>query len=257
MALRLLGEPPIDVHTGGVDLIFPHHENEIAQSEGATGKLFSRFWMHVDFLLVDEQKMSKSLENTYTIPDVVARGFRPSAMRYLLLSSHYRKQLNFTWTGLEQAEEALTRLSDFLGRLTSVSSQGEHAVVHERVAEARRDFDQALSSDLNTSAGFGAMFDLVRALNTSIDAGEIGSGDVATITAAFDHFDSVLGVLSLRRSEDERPPVPVDEIEERIEARKAARSRRDFAEADRIRKNLAERGVLLEDSAQGTRWKRA
>ena len=100
MALRLLGEPPIDIHAGGIDLIFPHHENEIAQSEGATGKPFSRFWVHVEYLIVDDQKMSKSLGNTYTIPDVVARGFRPSAVRYLLLSAHYRKQLNFTWAGL-------------------------------------------------------------------------------------------------------------------------------------------------------------
>jgi cysteinyl-tRNA synthetase len=148
-------------------------------------------------------------------------------------------------------------LSDFLGRLKTVSRAGEHAAVQQRVADARRDFDQALATDLNTSAGFGAMFDLVRAVNTSIDAGEVGTGDVATITAAFDHFDNVLGVVSLRRSEDERPPVPVDEIEQLIGARKAARSRRDFAEADRIRKDLADRGVLLEDSAQGTRWKRA
>jgi cysteinyl-tRNA synthetase len=257
MAMRLLGEPPIDIHTGGVDLIFPHHENEIAQSECATGKPFSRFWVHAEHLLVDGQKMSKSVGNVYTLEDITERGHRISALRYLLLSGHYRKQLNFTWTGLEQAEEALTRLSDFLGRLKTVSKAGEHAAVQQRVADARRDFDQALSTDLNTSAGFGAMFDLVRAVNTSIDAGEVGTGDVATITDAFDHFDSVLGVLSLRRSEDERPPVPVDEIEQLIAARKAARGRREFAEADRIRKDLADRGVLLEDSAQGTRWKRA
>ena len=256
MAMRLLGEPPIDIHTGGVDLIFPHHENEIAQSECATGKQFSRFWVHAEHLLVDGQKMSKSVGNVFTLEDITERGHRISALRYLLLSGHYRKQLNFTWTGLEQAEEALTRLSDFLGRLKTVSKTGEHAAVQQRVADARRDFDQALSSDLNTSAGFGAMFDLVRAVNTSIDAGGVGAGDVTAITAAFDHFDSVLGVLSLRRSEDERPPVPVDEIERLIAARKAARSRRDFAEADRIRKDLADRGVLLEDSAQGTRWKR-
>src|SRR5216110_1957611 len=120
MALRLLGEPPIDIHAGGIDLIFPHHENEIAQCEGATGKPFSRFWVHVEYLLVDDQKMSKSLGNTYTIPDVVAKGFRPSAVRYLLLSSHYRKQLNFTWASLSQAEESLRRLTDFLARAESV-----------------------------------------------------------------------------------------------------------------------------------------
>src|SRR3990172_5756861 len=120
MALRLRGEPPIDIHSGGIDLIFPHHENEIAQSEGATGRQFSRFWVHVEHLLVDAAKMSKSLGNTYTIPDIVAKGFRPSALRYLLLSSHYRKQLNFSWAGLGQAEEALRRLTDCLARLDAV-----------------------------------------------------------------------------------------------------------------------------------------
>jgi cysteinyl-tRNA synthetase len=257
MAMRLLGDLPIDIHAGGVDLIFPHHENEIAQSEGATGRPFSRFWVHAEHLLVDGQKMSKSVGNVYTLKDITDRGHRVSALRYLLLSGHYRKQLNFTWTGLEQAEEALTRLSNFLGRLETVRREGEHASVQERVARTRREFDEALRSDLNTSAGFGAIFDLVRAVNTSIDEEEIGTADVAAITAAFDHFDRVLGVMSLRRAEDERPPLPIPEIEKAIEDRQAARRRRDFAEADRIRKELADRGVLLEDSAQGTRWKRA
>jgi cysteinyl-tRNA synthetase len=257
MAMRLLGEPPIDIHTGGVDLIFPHHENEIAQSECATGKPFARFWIHAEHLLVDGQKMSKSVGNVYTLEDITDRGHRISALRYLLLSGHYRKQLNFTWTGLEQAEEALTRLTDFLERLKTIASEGAHAAVQDLVSQARRDFDAALSSDLNTSAGFGAMFDLVRAINTAIDGGEIGTGDVAAIRAAFDHFDDVLGVLSLRRAEDARPPVPVEEIEQLVNDRQAARRRRDFAEADRIRKDLADRGVLLEDNPQGTRWKRA
>ncbi len=256
MALRLLGESPIDIHTGGIDLIFPHHENEIAQSEGATGKPFSRFWMHVEYLLVDEQKMSKSLGNTHTVPELVARGIRPSAVRALLLSSHYRKQLNFTWASLGQMEEALKRLTDCLARVEAVTLAGSSAAVGERVAQAQAAFSAAILDDLNTAAALGAMFELVRALNSAIDAGELGQGNVPAIRAAFDGFDRVLGILSLRKAEDERPPVPVEEIEQLIEDRHAARRRRDFAASDRIRDGLAARGIVLEDSSAGTRWKR-
>ena len=256
MALRLLGDAPIDIHAGGIDLVFPHHENEIAQAEGATRKPFSRFWVHVEYLIVDEQKMSKSLGNTYTIPDVVAKGYRPSAVRYLLLSAHYRKQLNFTWASLAQAEEALRRLTDFLARLDTVTRDGASPDIKTRVDEARKAFSDAMQDDLNTAAALGAIFELVRALNSAIDAGEMGKGDIATVREAFDQFDRVLGVLSLRRAEDDQPPVAVDEIDRLIEERHAARRRRDFAAADRIRNDLAARGVLLEDSPGGTRWKR-
>src|SRR5262245_47852263 len=256
MALRLVGKPPIDIHAGGIDLIFPHHENEIAQSEGATRELFSRFWVHVEYLIVDEQKMSKSLGNTYTIPDVVAKGYRPSAVRYLLLSAHYRKQLNFTWASLGQAEEALRRLTDFLARLDAVTADGEHPDIQQRVAAARDQFRSAMQDDLNTAAALGAMFELVRAINFAIDNSQVGRGDAAAVRSAFEEFDRVIGVLSLRQAEDEQPPVPVEEIERLIEERLAARRRRDFAAADRIRDDLTARGVLLEDSPAGTRWKR-
>jgi cysteinyl-tRNA synthetase len=256
MALRLLGESPIDIHAGGIDLIFPHHENEIAQSEGATGKLFSRFWMHVEYLIVEEKKMSKSLGNTYTIPDVVSKNFRPSAVRYLLLSAHYRKQLNFTWDSLAGAEKALQRLTDCLGRLDAVTADGSHPELAARVAAAEQAFSDAMQADLNTAAALGAIFELVSDLNSAIDAGAIGKGDVAVAKAAFDRFDRVLGVVSLRQAEDAKPPVPVDEIDRLIEDRHAARRRRDFGAADRIRQDLAARGVLLEDNAAGTRWKR-
>ncbi|MBA3271173.1 MAG: cysteine--tRNA ligase [Acidobacteria bacterium] len=257
MALRLLGEAPIDIHAGGVDLIFPHHENEIAQSECATGRQFSRFWVHAEHLLVDDKKMSKSLGNVYSPKDIVDHGHRVSALRYLLLSSHYRKQLNFTWSGLAQAEESLTRLTDFLARLQSLPPGEAHPAVVERVDAARQAFDSALGDDLNTAAGLAAMFDLVRVINGAIDARDVSSTDATAITDLFTHFDSVLGVISLRRAEDETPPVPVEEIEQLVEARKDARRRRDFGEADRIRKDLEARGILLEDGPQGTRWKRA
>ena len=256
MALRLLGGSPIDIHTGGVDLVFPHHENEIAQSEGATGKEFSRFWFHVEFLLVDNQKMSKSVGNVFTVQDVLDKGFRLSALRYILLSGYYRKQLNFTWIGLEQAEEALRRITDFLGRVEALSTGAAHPEVAARVKEAVDAFDAALRDDLNTAAGLGAIFDLIRALNISMDAKEVGKGDASEIIAAFDHFDRVLGVLSLRRAEDATPPIPQAEIDAAIQARQDARRRRDFGEADRIRHDLLAKGVILEDGPQGTRWKR-
>jgi cysteinyl-tRNA synthetase len=256
MALRLLGEPPIDIHTGGVDLVFPHHENEIAQSEGATGQPFSRFWFHIEHLLVDNQKMSKSVGNVYTVQDVINKGFRLSALRYILLSGYYRKQLNFTWTGLEQAEEALRRMTDFLSRVDALASGPAHADVTARVKEAVDAFDGALGDDLNTAAGLGATFDLIRALNIMMDNKQVGKGDAPEITAAFNHFDRVLGVLSLRRAEDATPPIPLAEIDAGIQARQEARRRRDFGEADRIRQDLLAKGVILEDSPQGTRWKR-
>ena len=263
MALRLLGPPPIDIHAGGVDLIFPHHENEIAQSEGATGQPFSRFWVHVEHLMIEDEdkgteKMSKSLGNVFNLADIVERGFRPSALRYLYLGTHYRKQLRFSWTAMAQAEEALKRITDFLARLDHVpAGDGESsATLRERLESAATAFAQHIGDDLNTAAALGVMFDLVRALNTAIDAGEITAADVPAIRETFERFDRVLGVLTLRRQEDERPPVPVAEIEQAIEARRAARLARNFAEADRIRMDLDARGILLEDTGSATRWKR-
>ncbi|MBI2835042.1 MAG: cysteine--tRNA ligase [Acidobacteria bacterium] len=256
MALRLLGEPPIDLHAGGVDLIFPHHENEIAQAEGATGKPFSRFWVHVEHLILEEEKMSKSLGNVFTVKDVIDQGHRASALRYLLLSSHYRKQLRFSWATLAQAEEAMRRLGDFLARLETVANANAHPALQERVAAAREAFAGDLRADLNTAGALGTMFDLVRALNSAIDAGDIGTPDVGVIRDAFASFDRVLGIMSLRRAEDDRPPVPVEEIARLIEERQAARRRREFGTADRIRTDLETRGILLEDGPGGTRWKK-
>jgi cysteinyl-tRNA synthetase len=261
MALRLLGEPPIDLHAGGVDLIFPHHENEIAQAEGATGKPFSRFWFHVEHLMIEDEesgteKMSKSLGNVYNLEDLEARGFRPSALRYLYLGVHYRKQLKFSWTAMSQAEESLKRLTDFLARLDKAPEREANAEIRTRLDEAARAFHDHVCADLNTAAALGVVFDLVRTLNTALDAGELGNADADSVRATFDRFDRVLGVLALRRAEEQRPPVPVEEIERLIEARRAARLARNFAEADRIRAELDARGIVLEDSGTATRWKR-
>jgi cysteinyl-tRNA synthetase len=200
--------------------------------------------------------MSKSLGNVYALQDVVDRGFRPSALRYLYLGVHYRKQLKFSWGALAQAEEALRRLTDFLARVERLPPGPANPVVTAKLAEACQAFAAHVTDDLNTAAGIGVIFDLVRALNSAIDAGELTGGNAAEVAGTFARFDKVLGVLSLRRSEDEQPPVPVDEIVQKIEARNAARRARNFAEADRIRTDLEARGIILEDTGTETRWKR-
>jgi cysteinyl-tRNA synthetase len=256
MALRLLGEPPIDIHAGGVDLIFPHHENEIAQSEGATGKPFVRFWVHSEHLILDEEKMSKSLGNVFNVKDVLDRGYRASALRYLLLSTHYRKQLKFSWDNLRSAEESLRRVADSLARLDLVTDPQPHPEVAERVADARRAFGAMLEADVNSAGALGVMFDLVHWLNVAIDERRIGVPDLPIVRDAFDAFDKVLGVISLRREEDAHPSFDAAEIDRLVQSRQEARRRRDFAAADRIRADLADRGIVIEDSPTGTKWKR-
>ncbi len=256
MALRLLGAPPIDIHAGGIDLVFPHHENEIAQSECATGREFARVWVHFEHLLVEDQKMSKSLGNVYTISDVTTRGFRASTLRYLLLSAHYRTRLNFTWAGMAQAEEALRRLTDFLARLDTIRDGAPHDEIAARVAVAQAGFDAAMGDDLNTAAALGEVFELVRALNTAMDQGGVGASDVTGIRRAFSHFDDVIGVVSLRAREDAAAGVPEAEVERLMQERLDARRRRDFAAADRVRGELLALGFLVEDGPHGTRWKR-
>jgi len=260
MSMRELGHT-FDIHTGGEDLIFPHHEDEIAQSEGATGKPFVRYWLHVKHLLVNGEKMSKSKRNDYTLSDLAERGHSFAAIRYLLLSAHYRKELNFTFEGLDTARVSVRRLLDFADRLdaTNTSDSAAATALPDIAQRALAAFEAALDDDLNTSAALAAVFDFVRESNAALDAAPVvRSEDREAARNALSRFDDILGVIDLAR---EHAKGGDDEfaawVEQRIRDRQDARARRDFAAADQIRGELTAAGVILEDTPAGPRWKRA
>jgi cysteinyl-tRNA synthetase len=251
MSMKYLGET-FDIHCGGVDLIFPHHENEIAQSEGATGKPFVRYWVHPEFLIVEGEKMSKSLGNFYTLRDLLAKGNSPEAIRYLLLSVHYRKQLNFTNDGLHQAQASIQRLEDFVLRVKEKAKQEEPSESFAgEVKTARERFIEAMDDDINTSAALAAVFDFVRSTYQRDSQNALSAGDAGS---AHEFLQEIDGVLNILRAQ---PELLDEEIAAQIEARQAARKRRDFAEADRIRNWLISKGIQLEDTRDGVRWKRS
>src|SRR5688572_2487137 len=255
MSMDLLG-PTFDIHTGAVDLIFPHHENEIAQSEGATGEPFVRYWLHGEHLNLDQQKMSKSLGNIYTLAEVEEMGYDPLALRYALLSVPYRTKLNFTNQSLDDAKHALSRIESFLLRLEDVIASGPKDAAHADeegdalIGRFLGEFQEAMDDDLNTAGALGALFTLIRDANTAIDAGRISSGDAAGIQAALQKVDPVLDIFPKRET------VLDSDIEALIAARNAARKARNFAESDRLRDELLAKGIILEDGAGGTRWRR-
>ena len=248
-----LGET-LDIHTGGVDLTFPHHENEIAQSEALTGKPFARFWLHAEHLSIDSQKMSKSLGNFYTLRDLVGMGYAPEAIRYLLASVPYRKKLNFTFDGLKAAATSIDRLRNYKLRLeTAKLAAGCNEKWTTRAAAATKAFDEALDDDLNTAEALGAAFEFVRDANSAMDAGEFLAGNAPDAFEFLTRFDSVFDVLKPTAAEGGLTDA---EVETLISERTAAKKAKNFGRADEIRKELEARGVILEDTKEGVRWKR-
>ena len=274
MAMKYLGET-FDIHLGGEDLIFPHHENEIAQSEALTGQPFVRFWVHARFLLVEGEKMSKSLGNFYTPRDIILKGHKPSSLRYLLASVPFRRQLNFTFDGLKQAAHSVERLRNFKLRLeTEKLPAGENESIAKLAQEAVEGLRAALEDDLNTAQALAAIFDMVREANAQADAGKLRKEDAAPLLAALQKFDEIFVVLKdddapkIERVRDwaqgegklegEAAPAGLSdaEVETLIAERDQARRARDFKRSDALRDQLAQAGIVLEDTKDGVRWKR-
>ncbi len=251
MAMKYLGET-FDIHAGGIDLQFPHHENEIAQSEGATGKQFAKTWLHGEFLKIDNEKMSKSLGNDFTLRDILNRGFKPLAIRYLLFSVPYDKQLNFTFENLKGAETTIERLHYKKRYLQDANLEdGRNPKLQKETDKYLKDFEEAMDDNLNTAVALAALHNLIREMTSALTYGAVFTEDRSYILDALDKFDSVLGIFG-----EEKNEILDSEIESLIEERQEARRQRNFARSDEIRDLLVEKGIVLEDTKDGVRWKR-
>jgi cysteinyl-tRNA synthetase len=251
MSMKYLGES-FDIHAGGIDLVFPHHENEIAQSEGATGKPFVRYWIHFEHLKVEGETMSKSKGNYYTFRDIAAKGFSPAAIRYFLLSVPYNKQLNFTFDALAGAEKTVASLRDFRARLSEArSEQGSNDELHQAAQRALNEFEAGMDDDLNTSVALAVVHNLSREVNTALARKKVKADNQRELLEVIDRIDTVLNIFGSTQRE-----MLDSEVQTMIDERQEARRRRDFGRADEIRRELADRGIILEDTKDGVRWKR-
>jgi cysteinyl-tRNA synthetase len=251
MSMKYLGET-FDIHAGGIDLVFPHHENEIAQSEGATGKEFVRYWIHFEHLKVEGETMSKSKGNYYTFRDVSAKGYSAGAVRYFLLSVPYNKQINFTFDALGGAEKTLEGLRDFKARLGEARTiPGMNEALHEATLNAAQEFEAGMDDDFNTSVALAVIHNLTRVVNTALARKKLQEDNKLELLELLKRFDTVLNIFG-----DEQREMLDSEIQNLIDERQEARRRRDFARGDEIRDELAVRGIILEDTKDGVRWKR-
>lgn len=251
MSMKYLGET-LDIHCGGVDNLFPHHENEIAQSEAATGKKFVNYWMHNEHLLVEGKKMAKRLGNYYTVKDLTAKGYNPKAVRYLMLSTHYRQQLNFTFDRLEAAKSTLERLENFVRRLLNADGASRGDELKALLSRVQNDFEAAMDDDLNISVALAALFDFIREVNNLLDKNQVSKQEAEEIRELVLRFDSVLGVIGDICEEEKLPK----EAEELIRMREEARKAKDWNAADKLREQLKAMGIIVEDTAQGVKWRR-
>jgi cysteinyl-tRNA synthetase len=249
MSMKYLGET-FDIHCGGVDNIFPHHENEIAQSEAATGKKFVNYWLHNEHLLVEGRRMAKRLGNYFTVKDLTAKGHDPRAIRYLIMSTHYRQQINFTFEGLEAARNTLERLENFARRLLDARGSGSDEEIRLLTDRFQTSFEEAMDDDLNINIALTALFDFVRDVNNRLDKNLVSGQEAKRIYSLIMKLDGVLGVIGDVRKQEKLPK----EAEELIRKREEARQEKDWTQADKLREQLKSMGIVIEDTAQGVKW---